>query len=141
MKFGLQIQPEDCSLLGQEILRYMEKTGLSLRKLAKQAGITHPGLRVIVLKGGNPTESNIRKLAHVMGVHPTKLYQLVYEDKIRAMAEPDAIDLLIQVFNEMLDSLRKLAGQLPEDEQLSEYKLRDEVFRTIKTVKPFRSRS
>lgn len=134
MKFGLQIQPEDCSLLGQEILRYMEKTGLSMRKLAKQAGITQPGLRVIILKGGNPTESNITKLARVMGKHPTELYQLVYEDKIRAMAEPDAIDRLMTLLMDMYEALRKWAGQLPEQEKPSDYKLLDKALKTIKSL-------
>lgn len=134
MKFGLQIQPEDCSLLGQEILRYMEKTGLSMRKLAKQAGITHPGLRVIILKGGNPTESNITKLARVMGRHPTELYQLVYEDKLRAMAEPDAIEHLMGLLMDMFEVLRKWAGQLPEQEKPSDYQLLDKALKTIKSL-------
>ena len=134
MKFGLQIQPEDCSLLGQEILSYMESTGLSMRKLASQAGITHPGLRVIILKGGNPTESNITKLARVMGKHPTELYQLVYEDKLRAMAEPDAIDHLMGLLMDMFEALRKWAGQLPEQEKPSDYKLLDKALKTIKSL-------
>lgn len=134
MKFGLQIQPEDCSLLGKEILSYMEKTGLSMRKLASQAGITHPGLRVIILKGGNPTESNIIKLARVMGKHPTELYQLVYEDKIRAMAEPDAIVRLMGLLMDMFEVLRKWAGQLPEQEKPSDYRLLDEALKTIKSL-------
>ena len=133
MKFGLQIQPEDCSLLGKEILSYMEKTGLSMRKLASQAGITHPGLRVIILKGGNPTESNINKLARFMSKRPLELYQLVYEDKLRAMAEPDAIDVLIRVFDDLLKSFWKLAGQLPEDKRPSDYELLDKALKTIKS--------
>ena len=134
MKFGLQIQLEDCSLLGQEILNYMEETGLSMRKLASQAGITHPGLRVIMLKGGNPTESNITKLARVMGRHPTELYQLVYEDKLRAMAEPDAIERLMTLLMDMFDVLREWAGQLPEQEKPSDYKLLDKALKTIKSL-------
>ena len=112
----------------------MEKTGLSMRKLASQAGITHPGLRGIILKGGNPTESNIIKLARVMGKHPTELYQLVYEDKIRAMAEPDAIARLMGLLMDMFEVLRKWAGQLPEQEKPSDYKLLDEALKTIKSL-------
>jgi len=133
MKFGLRIKPEDCSLLGQEILKYMESTGLSMRKFASQAGITHPGLRVIILKGGNPTESNIIKLARVMNRHPMELYQLVYEDKLRATAEPGAIDVLVRAFDEMLEAFLKLAGQLPEDKRPSEYELLDKTLKTIKS--------
>ena len=104
-----------------------------MRKLASQAGITQPGLRVIILKGGNPTESNINKLARLMGKRPLELYQLVYEDKIRAMAEPDAIDVLIRVFDDLLKSFWKLAGQLPEDRRPSDYELLDKALKTIKS--------
>jgi transcriptional regulator with XRE-family HTH domain len=134
MKFVLQIRPEDCSLLGQEILKYMEQHQLSMSEMARQAGITQPGLRAITLKGGNPTESNITKLARVMGKHPTELYQLVYEDKIRSMAEPDAIDRLMTLLMDMYEALRKWAGQLPEQEKPSDYKLLDKALKTIKSL-------
>lgn len=106
-----------------------------MNKLAKEAGITQPGLRVITLKGGNPTESNIRKLARVMKVHPTQLYRLVYEDKVRAIAEPDAIDVLMQVFDDIFNALHKLAGQSPENQRRSDYELLETALRTIKSVK------
>jgi hypothetical protein len=38
-----------------------------------------------------------------MGKHPTELYQLVYEDKIRAMAEPDAIVRLMELLMDMFE--------------------------------------
>jgi len=134
MKFGIKIKPEDCSLLGREILKHMEQHQLSMNKMAHQAGITQPGLRVIILKGGNPTESNITKLARVMGKHPTELYQLVYEDKIRAMAEPDAIARLMILLMDMFEALRKWAGQLPEQEKPSDYQLLDKALKTIKSL-------
>jgi len=104
-----------------------------MRKFASQAGITHPGLRVIILKGGNPTKSNIIRLARVMGKHPTELYQLVCEDKLRAMAEPGAIDVLMRAFDDILKTFCKLAGQLPEDKRPSEYELLDKTLKTIKS--------
>lgn len=131
MKFGIKIKPEDCSLLGREILKYMEQHQLSMNKMAHQVGITQPGLRVITLKGGNPTESNITKLARVMGRHPTELYQLVYEDKIREMAEPDAIARLTALLIEMFGSLRKW---IPEQERPSDYELLDKAFKAIKSL-------
>ena len=133
MRFVLQIRPEDCSLLGLEILKYMEQHGLSMSEMARQAGITQPGLRVITLKGGNPTESNINKLASLMGKQPLELYQLVYEDKIRDMAEPGAIDLLQQSFDNILKTFVQLAGQLPQDKRPSEYELLDKAFKAIKS--------
>jgi len=131
MKFGIKIKPEDCSLLGREILKYMEQHQLSMNKMAHQVGITQPGLRVITLKGGNPTESNITKLARVMGRHPTELYQLVYEDKIREMAEPDAIARLTALLMEMFGSLRRW---IPEQERPSDYELLDKAFKAIKSL-------
>ena len=131
MRFVLQIKPEDCSLLGQEILKYMEQQQLSMSEMARQAGITQPGLRVITLKGGNPTESNINKLARVLGRHPTELYQLVYEDKIREMAEPDAIARLTALLMEMFGSLRRW---IPEQERPSDYELLDKAFKAIKSL-------
>ncbi|MBA3920254.1 MAG: XRE family transcriptional regulator [Nostocaceae cyanobacterium] len=132
--FGLQIKPEDCSLLGLEILKYMEDTGLSMRSMAKQVSITQPGLRVMILKGGTPTESSIIRLARAMSKHPTELFQLVYEEKIRAMAEPDAIDRLMTLLMDMFEALQKWAGQLPEQEKPSDYKLLDKALKTIKSL-------
>ncbi len=111
----------------------MESTGLSMRKLASMAGITHPGLRVIILKGGKPTDSNIIKLARIMERHPMELYQLVHKDKLRAMAEPDAIDLLVRAFDGMLNIFDELAGQLPEGKRPSKYELLDKTLKTIKS--------
>ena len=133
MRFVLQIRPEDCSLLGQEILKYMEQHQLSMSEMARQAGITQPGLRAITLKGGNPTESNINKLARLMVKRHLELYQLVYEDKLRAMAEPGAIDVLMRVFDDILKAFCKLAGQLPEDKRPSDYELLDKALKTIKS--------
>lgn len=133
MRFVLQIKPEDCSLLGQEILKYMEQHQLSMSEMARQTGITQPGLRAITLKGGNPTESNINKLARFMSKRPLELYQLVYEDKLRAMAEPGAIDVLMRIFDDILKAFWKLAGQLPEDKRPSDYELLDKALKTIKS--------
>lgn len=37
-----------------------------------------------------------------MSKRPLELYQLVYEDKLRAMAEPGAIDVLMRIFDDIL---------------------------------------
>ena len=133
MKFVLKIRPEDCSLLGLEILKYMEQHEISMSEMARQADITQPGLRVITLKGGNPTQSNINKLARLMGKRPLELYQLVYEDKLRAMAEPGALEVLIRVADDILKAFCQLAGQLPEEKRPSDYELLDKTLKTIKS--------
>lgn len=68
--FVLQIKSEDCSLLGKEILKYIEHHRLSMSEMARQAGITQPGLRAIVLKKGSPSKINIDKLARIIGKSP-----------------------------------------------------------------------
>jgi transcriptional regulator with XRE-family HTH domain len=133
IKSRFKIKPEDCSLLGQAILDYMEKQDLSMREFARRAGITQPGLRSIILKGGNPTESNISKLAEAMMQDPFELSQLVYQDKLREMADPDTLDVVRRVFDDIFNSLCELTGQLPDDERPSDYALLKTTFNTIKS--------
>jgi hypothetical protein len=71
-----------------------------------------------------------------MGKHPTELYQLVCEDKLRAMAEPGAIDVLMRAFDDIL----KLFVNWQDNslkQRPSEYELLD---KTLKTIKSFRKK-
>lgn len=70
----------------------MEENSASLRKLSKLAGITHPCLRALCLGQGNPTESTLRQLSKVLGIHPVELYFLVFGDKIKASADEQMIN-------------------------------------------------
>ena len=133
MKFGLKIKSEDCSLIGLEILKYIEEHQISLRELARQAKLSHPGLRRIILKGGNLSEDNIKKLAHIMGRHPLELSQLVYEDRLREMADPDAFEVARRVFDDIFEALSEFTGQLPQDKRPSEYMLLKTTFNTMKS--------
>ena len=131
--FVLQIKPEDCSLLGKEILKYIEHQRLSMSEVARRAGMTQPGLRAIVLKKGSPSKINIDKLARIMGKSPSELYELVYEEKLKSMAFPQDPNFLLGIFNNLLKSFWKYVGHLPEDKRPSDYELYDKAFKIIKS--------
>lgn len=134
--FVLRIKPEDCSLLGKEILNFTEQNQLSMTEMARRTGITQPGLRAIVLKRGSPTKINIDKLARVMGKSPSKLYQLVYEEKLKIMAFPHDPNydpnFLLVIFNNLLKSFWKYTAHLPKNKRPSDYELFDKAFKIIK---------
>ncbi len=130
--FVLRIKPEDCSLLGKEILNFTEQKQLSMTEMARQTGITQPGLRAIVLKTGSPTKINIDKLARVMGKSPSELYQLVYEEKLKIIAFPHDPNFLLGIFNNLLKSFWKYAAHLPKNKRPSDYELFDKAFKIIK---------
>jgi transcriptional regulator with XRE-family HTH domain len=100
----LKLQPQDCSPLGQLILKYMEEHQVSMNQLARNVGCSQPGLRVACLKGTNPTESTLRKLSKVLGVHPVELYFLAYGDRIKALDEEPKDTLFTQIF-EAIDQI------------------------------------
>lgn len=134
MKFVLQIKPEDCSLLGKEVLKHMEQHQKSMSELARQAGISQPGLRTACLKGTTPTESTLRKLAEVMDRRPLDLYHLVYEDKIRNAFEPDAMAFVLQLFENIYKALCNAVEELPEEKKPSEYKLLNIALKNTKSL-------
>ena len=133
MTFILRIQPEDCSLLGKEIFKYMEQHKLSVCKMAHQVGITQPGLRAIALRGGNPKKANIDKLASIMGKVPLELYKLVYEDKVRTTISDS--ESLLEIFNDLIETFQQYAATLSTDKKPSDYKLVDKAFQLIKSFK------
>ena len=130
----LRLNPKDCSPLGQMILQYMEDHQLSMTELADQTEITRPGLRAMCLKRGNPTKSNIRKLARVMNVPLVEIYRLVCENKIRNAYKPDAIDFILQGFDTIVKVFLELAEKLPEQEKPSDYELLDKALKAIKSI-------
>lgn len=94
----LKLKPQDCSPLGQVILKHMEENKLSMNQLAAQAGCSQPGLRVACLKGTNPTEITLRKLSKVLKAHPVELYFLAYGDRIKALDEEPKNGLFLEMF-------------------------------------------
>lgn len=106
MSAPLQIKPKDCSPLGLLILQHMQDHQVSMNALAKQSGITQPGLRAACLKGTNPTESTLKKLSKVLGKHPLELYFLAYGDRIKELQEEANDNYLESLFREIFDILK-----------------------------------
>ncbi len=95
--------------MGLLILQHMHEHQVSMNALAKQSGITQPGLRAACLKGTNPTESTLRKLSKVLGKHPLELYFLAYGDRMKGLQEEVKGNYLDSLFREMF-SILKHAG-------------------------------
>jgi transcriptional regulator with XRE-family HTH domain len=105
----LRIKPEDCSPLGKVVLKHMKENNMSLRELSKEAGITHPSLRRHCLGQGNPTESTLRKLSGVLGVHPMALYFLAYGDQIKSLEGEQKDDF----FKPVIEAIDQIINRVP----------------------------
>lgn len=112
MPARLQIKPEDCSPLGQFILRYLEEQEISMNRLAELSGVPQPRLRGACFKGTCPTPETLRKLARVIGTHHLELYTLAYEGRIENLHPSDiSLDLLIR---ELFETARELGLAVPK---------------------------
>lgn len=112
MAAKLQIKPQDCSPLGKLILQHMEEHNISMNELAKQAGITQPGLRAACLKRTNPTDATLKKLSKVLGKHPLELYTLAYEGRIEELQDESSDSYLDSLIGELFETAREL-GLVP----------------------------
>lgn len=108
----LQLKPKDCSPLGRLILQHMEEHNISMNQLAKQAGITQPGLRAACLKRTNPTQNTLQKLSKVLGKHPLELYTLAYENRIEELQDEATDNYLDTLLREFFETAREL-GLVP----------------------------
>lgn len=108
----LQLKPKDCSPLGRLILQYMQEHNVSMSQLAKEVGITQPGLRAACLKRTNPTESTLKKLSEVLGKHPLELYTLAYENRIEELQDEATDNYLDTLIRELFETAREL-GLVP----------------------------
>ncbi len=114
MPARLQIKTEDCSPLGQFILRYLEERGISMNHLAELSGVPQPRLRGACFKGTCPTPETLKKLARVMGKHHLELYTLAYEGRIENLpedADDTSLDLLMR---ELFETARELGLSVPK---------------------------
>lgn len=108
----LRIKLEDCSPLGKLLLQYMEENNISMNELAKQAGISQPGLRSACLKRSNPTDATLNKLSKVLGKHPLELYTLAYEGRIEELQDEASDNYLDSLMRELFETAREL-GLVP----------------------------
>jgi transcriptional regulator with XRE-family HTH domain len=102
MAARLQVKPEHCSPLGKLILQHMKDHNVSMNELAKQAGISQPGLRSACFKGTNPTDSTLKKLSQVLGRPAIELYNLAHAGRLEATLEDDAC------FSNTRDALKEI---------------------------------
>ena len=77
-----------------------------MNALAKQAGISQPGLRAACLKGTNPTDSTLKKFSKVLGKHHLELYVLAYGDRIEELQEEANDNYLDSILREVHDILK-----------------------------------
>lgn len=138
MRYGLQIKPEQCSRLGQEILKYVEDNQLSISEVARRVGISQPGLRACCWHGVMPSEAILRKLASLMGKPPEELFEWVYRDKIKYGYEAGVAEALLQAIEEAIKVIRILVNDYPPDKRPSDYEIIEQALnQTLKIFKPF----
>ena len=114
MPARLQIKAEDCSPLGQFILKYLEEQNISMNRLADLSGVPQPRLRGACFKGTCPTPETLRKLARVMGKHHLELYTLAYEGRIEQIpgdADDNSLDMLMR---ELFETAREMGLAVPK---------------------------
>jgi hypothetical protein len=131
MKYRLQIKPEDCSRLGQEILKHMEENQISMREMARHVGITHEGLRSCCWHKAIPTELTLRNLSRVLKIPAEQLLKWVYEDKIRYGYQASLADALLQAVEDTIKLIRVLINNYPEEERPSDYEIIEQAIKQV----------
>ncbi|MBW4658825.1 MAG: helix-turn-helix domain-containing protein [Drouetiella hepatica Uher 2000/2452] len=114
MPARLQIKSEDCSPLGQFILKYLEEQSISMNRLADLSGVPQPRLRGACFKGTCPTPETLRKLARVMGKHHLELYTLAYEGRIEQIPEDADDNSLDMLMRELFETAREMGLAAPK---------------------------
>jgi hypothetical protein len=115
MPARLQIKFEDCSPLGQLILRYLEDQGISMNHLAELSTIPQPRLRGACFKGTCPTPETLRKLARAMDKHHLELYTLAYEGRVEKLPEDANDDFLDRLMRELFETAREMGLTAPKN--------------------------
>ncbi len=83
-----------------------------MNELAKQSGISQPGLRAACLKRTNPTDTTLNKLSKVLDKHPLELYTLAYEGRIEELQDEASDNYLDSLMREVFETAREL-GLVP----------------------------
>ena len=90
---NLKLKPDSCSPLGKLLLRYVdEHPKLNLSRLAKEIGMSRPGLGWVCLKHTNPNEETATKIAAVLGLEKREVARLVYWNKLESLDDLDPIE-------------------------------------------------
>lgn len=99
---SIKLREEDCSAFGRLVLQYIKNNPqTNMNQLAKQVGMSRPGLGWICLKRSNPEEETAKKLAQVMGHDLTKVARLIHENKLAVMAERNGLNYFVNANKKM----------------------------------------
>lgn len=92
----LKLRSEDCSAFGRLVLQYLkDNPQTNMSQLAKQVGMSRPGIGWLCLKRSNPDEGTARKIAQAIGIDMTKVARLVHENKLEMMADLKALSYFV----------------------------------------------
>ena len=101
----LKLKSDECSPLGKLILAYVQHNpGVNLSKLAKEMGLSRPGIGWICLKHTSPNEETSAKLAAVLGLKEREVARLVYANKLDNFANPD----FLEAASELIDFINRM---------------------------------
>lgn len=114
MPARLQIKAEDCSPLGQFVLRYLEEQGISMNHLAELSGVPQPRLRGACFKGTCPTPETLRKLSKVMGKSHLELYTLTFQGRIEQLPQDVTDSWLNVLMQELFEATQELGLAVPK---------------------------
>lgn len=130
----LKLKPSECSPLGKLLLEYVEQhPDINLSKLAKEMGLSRPGLGWICLKHTSPNEETAAKIAAVLGLEEWEVARLVHWNKLDNFANPDFLEKvsdIIEYINRLEFNKRRLApGAFLVDEVANDM---HELFETLR---------
>jgi hypothetical protein len=103
----------ECPGFGVVLGRLMERRGLGVPELARQAGIPEAGLRV-VLGGTVPDQARLRRLAPALGMHEADLLAIAWEDVPEDLAPLDWRAGGMSLYHLVADAARLAPGQVRE---------------------------
>lgn len=132
----LKLKPDECSPLGQLVLEYVERNpGINLNKLAREIGLTRPGLGWICLKHTSPNEETAAKLADVLKLEEREVARMVHKNKLDNLANPDFVERaadIIDYINLLEFNKRKLTpGEFLVDNVAEGM---DKLFETLRDI-------
>jgi transcriptional regulator with XRE-family HTH domain len=146
----LKLREEDCSAFGRLVLQHLKNNpATNMSQLAKQVGMSRPGLGWICLKRSNPDEETARKIAQVVGVDLTKIARLVHENKLETMANLKELNYVVQVnkewisrpvpledaiagLNAVFHAFHYITRRIPEVEKPSDFQIYKMTFDVVK---------
>jgi transcriptional regulator with XRE-family HTH domain len=132
----LKLKIDECSPLGKLLLAYVQRNpGVNLSKLAKEMGLSRPGLGWVCLKHTSPNEETSAKIAAVLGLKEKEAAQLVHQNKLDNLTLPNWIDkeAVAESLDELFATLRRSEHHLyPETSRRSDFQIYKQAFEVLK---------